>query len=344
MRMVDSGPGLRAGAMVISRAAGILAGSPVANSFAAPLPPAYVNAMRTIGNLPSEKAAARFSDFLYVRGIENQFEEEDDGTFSLWIIDESQLTAAGELLASFRANPDAPTFSKETDAEKKRRAEEAASRAGKSSVLSAERLAYERSFQAMPYVTYLLMIISVAVAIYSQLGQDKGAIHGLFIADLKVEGEFVRWLPGLAEIRAGEIWRLITPIFIHFSLIHIAFNMMLLKDLGALVESRFGGLYLFGLVVVSAALSNVGQHFWGGPIFGGMSGIVYALFGFLWTRGKLDRSATWEINPTTVHWMIGWFVICLVGIIPYVANACHAIGLAVGMAWGWISVPARFSR
>lgn len=300
--------------------------------------------MRTIGNLGSEKAAARFSDFLYVRGIENQFDEEDDGTFSLWITDEAQLAAAGELLASFQANPDAPTFNKETEAEKKRRTEEAAASAGKSSVLSAERLAYEQSFQAIPYFTYLLMVVSVAVAIFSQLGDDKSAIHWLFIADLKVDGEFVRWLPGLAEIRDGQVWRLFTPIFIHFSLIHIAFNMMLLKDLGALVESRFGGLYLFGLVAVSAVLSNVGQYFWGGPIFGGMSGIVYALFGFLWIRQKLDRSATWEINPNTVHWMIGWFVICLIGIIPYVANACHGIGLAVGMAWGWISVPARFSR
>ena len=42
--------------------------------------------------------------------------------------------------------------------------------------------------------------------------------------------------------------------------------------------------------------------------------------------------------------MIGWFVLCLVGIIPHVANACHAVGLLVGMAWGWVSAKLRFAR
>ena len=300
--------------------------------------------MRTIGKLASEQAAARFSDFLYVRGIENQFEPEDDGTFSLWVHDDTQMTTASDLLASFRTNPDADTFDTATDAEKKRRAEIAADRSRKSDVVSAERLGYERNFQAMPYFTYLLIIISVAVAIYSKAGDDVLAIHKLFIADLRLEGDYVAWTPGFADVRAGEVWRIFTPIFIHFGLLHILFNMMWLKDLGALIESRLGALYLFALVAISAALSNVGQSFVGDPVFGGMSGVVYALFGFLWIRGKFDRSAGWQINPQAVYWMIGWFVLCLIGFIPHVANTCHTIGLAVGMAWGWISARLRFSR
>ena len=301
-------------------------------------------AMRTIGKLASEKAAARFSDFLYVRGIENQFEPVDDGTFSLWIIEETQVAPATDLLATFRNNPDAAIFDSSTDAEKKRSAELAAERAKKSDVVSAERLGYEGNFQATPYFTYLLIIVSVAVAIYSKLGEDKMAIHNLFIADLQTNGEYIRWLPGFVEVRAGQVWRVFTPIFIHFGIAHILFNMMWLKDLGGLIESRLGALYLFALVAISAALSNVGQAIIGDPVFGGMSGVVYALFGFLWIRGKFDRTAGWQINPQAVYWMIGWFVICLIGIIPYVANTCHAIGLVVGMAWGWISAQKRFSR
>ena len=304
--------------------------------------------MRTIGKLASETAAARFSDFLYVRGIENQFEPEDDGTFSLWVFDDTQIAAAADLLSTFRTNPNAPTFDRASDAEKKHRAEIEAERSRKSNVVSTERLSYERDFQATPYFTYLLIVVSVAVAIYSKLGEDLLAIHFLFIADLLPEGDYIRWLPGLAEVRAGQVWRLFTPIFIHFGLPHILFNLMWLKDLGSLIENRLGSAYLFALVALSAALSNLGQFVWSSPRFGGMSGVVYALFGFLWIRGKLDPTAGWRLNPNAVYWMIGWFVFCLVGSgvagIPPVANAAHAVGLIVGMAWGWVSAQRVFSR
>lgn len=300
--------------------------------------------MRTIGKLASETAAARFSDFLYVRGIENQFEPEDDGTFSLWVHDDTQMAAASDLLATFRTNPDATTFSSASDAEKKRREEMEADRSRKSKVISTERLAYERNFQAIPYLTYLLIILSVAVAIYSKLGEDKLAIRQLFIVNLLVDGDYIRWLPGLAEVRAGQLWRLVTPIFIHFGIAHILFNMMWLKDLGGLIENRLGSGYLFALVLLSAVLSNLAQYLWSDPIFGGMSGVVYALFGFLWIRGKLDPNAGWQLNSQAVYWMIGWFVICVLGIIPYVANACHTVGLLVGMAWGFISAKLKVAR
>ena len=300
--------------------------------------------MRTIGKLASETAAARFSDFLYVRGIENQFEPEDDGTFSLWIMDDTKMANASELLASFRTNPDAATYDSGAVAEKQRREETESGRASRATVADADRVGYERNFQATPYFTYLLILISVAVAIYSKLGEDAIAIHHLFIADFDAVGDYVRWHHGLVDVRAGQVWRLVTPIFIHFGLPHILFNMMMLKDVGTFIEGRFGGAYLLGLVAVSGALSNLGQYFWGGPIFGGMSGVVYALFGFLWMRGKHDRTAGWQVNPQTVYWLIGWFVICLVGIIPHVANACLAVGLAIGMAWGWLSARMRFSR
>lgn len=315
-----------------------------ANSVAAPECRAYVNAMRTIGSLASEKAAARFSDFLYVRGIENEFEPEDDGTFSLWIIDEEHLARAADMLATFRSNPDAPDFDRSDAAEKQRRGAEQAESSRRATIADDTRVAYEQRFMPTPYFTYLLMVGSVAVAIFSKVGGDMGALRHLLIVDLRPDGDFVSWSPGLVEVRAGQVWRLVTPIFVHFGLIHIAFNMMMLKDLGTFVESRFGGLYMLGIVAVSSALSNYGQYLWSGPIFGGMSGIVYALFGFLWMRGKHDPTANFQLNKNTVYSLIGWFVICAVGIIPHVANVCHGVGLGVGMAWGWLSARPRFSR
>ena len=143
--------------------------------------------------------------------------------------------------------------------------------------------------------------------------------------------------PTLPEVRRGEVWRLITPIFVHFGLLHIVFNLMWLRDLGGFTHSRFGWAYLAAFVFVSGALSNYAQLLWNGPVFGGMSGVNYALFGFLWMRSKHDRFLAWTLPPSVVQGMLIWFVVCAIGLIPNVANMAHGAGLVIGTAWGFIS-------
>ena len=69
---------------------------------------------------------------------------------------------------------------------------------------------------------------------------------------------------GFDPILHGEVWRLVTPIFMHGSLLHIFFNMWWLGDLGTMIEVRRGTLRLAGLVLIAAVVSNVGQHFYDG--------------------------------------------------------------------------------
>src|SRR6266704_690511 len=91
------------------------------------------------------------------------------------------------------------------------------------------------------------------------------------------------------------------------------------------------------LVLVIAALSNFGQYLWQGPIFFGMSGVVYGLVGYIWLRGKFDLTSGLFLHRNTVMMAVIWFVLCLVGVIPHVANAAHSVGFGVGIAWGFIS-------
>jgi len=75
----------------------------------------------------------------------------------------------------------------------------------------------------------------------------------------------------------------------------------------------------------------------GGPFFGGMSGVVYGLIGYIWVRGKFDVTCGLFLHRTTVMMAMIWFFLCLADVIPHVANAAHAAGLGMGMVWGFVS-------
>jgi membrane associated rhomboid family serine protease len=135
----------------------------------------------------------------------------------------------------------------------------------------------------------------------------------------------------------GEVWRVITPIFIHFGPLHILFNLLWLRDLGSMIEGRQSTWYLGLLVLVMAIGSNVAQFLVSGPVFGGMSGVVYGLLGYVWLRGKFDPASGLFLHQSTVVMMMIWFVAGYTGILGNIANTAHAAGLGIGAAWGYLA-------
>ena len=146
---------------------------------------------------------------------------------------------------------------------------------------------------------------------------------------------------GLQDIADGEVWRLFTPVIMHGSPIHIFFNMWMLAQLGTLIEIRRGSLRLGVLILISAGVSNFAQYLWmehsdpGEPqFFLGMSGVVYAFFGYIWMKGIYEPEQGMILHPNTVGIMLVWLVLCMTGSIGSIANAAHFMGLAVGVAFG----------
>lgn len=150
--------------------------------------------------------------------------------------------------------------------------------------------------------------------------------------------------PFLEEIRRGQIWRLITPIFIHLSILHILFNMLWFKDLGYLIEYKFGRAELITLMLVSGVISNLCQYFVSGPQFGGMSGVLYAMLGFVWVYKKLYNDFDYSLPARDIGIMIGWLLLCLTGLLGPIANTAHAGGLFVGMLFAVYKAPVKWSR
>ncbi len=295
--------------------------------------------MRQIGHLASEASARTFRDYLYVQGIENQIDHETADGWAIWITDEDKIERANALLKAFQQDPADPQYQSQAKGAAELRTAEAKEEAAyRKKVRSRRQLFGSLSAYGFGPLTLALIIASVAVGILSKLGKDTHPIMGLFITSYSSDGMYVSWLPGLEEIRHGQLWRLLTPIFIHFGPLHLLFNMLWMRDLGSMIEARQSSFHLAALVVVIAVCSNFAQYAIGhSPTFGGMSGVVYGLLGYIWMRGKFDPASGLFLHQYTVMMMLIWFFACLFRLIPGVANIVHTVGLLIGLAWGYLS-------
>ncbi|WP_448212519.1 rhomboid family intramembrane serine protease GlpG [Colwellia sp. MEBiC06753] len=128
-----------------------------------------------------------------------------------------------------------------------------------------------------------------------------------------------------------EPWRLIGPAFLHFSLLHIAFNTMWWWQLGSAIEKLFGRAVIINLFLLSAIVSNLGQFLVSGPNFGGLSGVVYAVVGFAWWSGWLMPEKGLQLSKPIVGFLLIWLALGYVDVLPInMANTAHLMGLVVG--------------
>jgi GlpG protein len=143
-------------------------------------------------------------------------------------------------------------------------------------------------------------------------------------------------------LASPDYWRFVTPIFLHFGLVHLIFNCLWLSMLGSRIEQMSSSLHLLLLVLVAGVASNIVQFVWSGsPYFGGMSGVVYALLGYIWIKNKVAPDPQLQLPPGIIGFMLGWLVVCMTGILDLllgvgVANGAHLGGLIIGMLLGLI--------
>jgi len=321
--------------------------------------------MRQLGTISDQLQAERFAAWLTAQRIEAHAEDAGDAGWSIWVRDEDHLPKAREALAHFRANSQDPQYANaERQAAELARQEEARRREAQKNVVQM-RSRWGNPGGAMggaprrcPIVLLLigLSILTGIVAYENTLGSDRqgpSAPHSdiyraLLFADSQSgpdEGEaFSMW----ANLSRGQVWRAITPIFIHYGWPHLIFNVLCLYSFGSQIEDRRGSRLMLGLVLLLAVTSNVGQAVessarYLGPQFGGLSGVVYGLFGFLYVKTRYDNRAGYFLSPITSFMAILWFGLCIGGQFPplnrilpddmtHVANSAHAVGLAVGVA------------
>ena len=295
--------------------------------------------MRQIGTLADEDHARRFEDYALTHGIRTRIEQED-GRWAVWVYDEDQVAQGKEELESFRDDPDDERYvAASRAAVALRRQDEERIRQHRRNTVNVPQQWNRPLWMQVP-AAYALIVISVLVALVSTDFQTPLRFCDKMEPVLKyfyiVPGE--AWAPqlGLEAIQRGQIWRLFTPMFIHFGPFHLLFNSLWIRDLGAAVERNRGTLRFIALVLVIAAISNLVQYFWRGPAFGGLSGVVFGLFGYVWMKSRFDPASGFFMPPNLVFFMLLYLAITLFGALNIpIAHGAHLGGLAVGAAIGY---------
>lgn len=145
-------------------------------------------------------------------------------------------------------------------------------------------------------------------------------------------------LPTLPELLGRlEIWRWFTPVFLHFSVLHLAFNAAITVELGRRLEGGLGSGGMLVVVMVLAGASNLIQYAFGaGPLFGGLSGVAYGFLGFVLTMHRLrpDEPVWWLPKGLSISLLI-FLVVFTTGVTEafglHVANAAHWGGFGTGI-------------
>jgi GlpG protein len=291
--------------------------------------------MRQIGNIPNAELAEQFADFLRGQGTACSLDA-DGGGWAVWVHDEDRVSAARQELQSFLTDPSHERYrDARRQADERLRAEYERRKAARRNTISV-RSHWERSLVDRCPLTIGLLAVCAVVAIFTRLG-GHFLMPGERAADfLPLQREL--WISPDGRwnaIFSGQVWRVWTPMFLHYGWLHILFNALWLKEFGTLLEDRLGTLRFLLLVLAVGATAHLAEFAIAGHYrMGGMSGVNYGLFGYLWVRGKLDPTSGLGVSSQTVLWMGLWFLACFTGIVGPVANMAHAGGLAAGVSLG----------
>lgn len=332
--------------------------------------------MRRIGTLTDPDQARRFADYLFTLSIEcsvdieksskevnvenSEPKPQPERICNLWIRDETHVARAKQELASFLQSPTDPKYKVGGEAERIRKQHAAEEKRKKALVKKvAAKSTGTGGMMGLPVrqqsipVVIAVIILSVIASFSTGVGQPKESeVPGELSTEETVfyALSFVDWRDYVvssdpyASIKKGEVWRLITPMFLHGNTFHLAFNMMGVFFLGSAIERLQGSLFMAFLFIATGvfgtlfnvslppqdALPDLLSGLAGSPFLIGASGAVYGLFGYLWIRPLMSPSFPIRMMPSNVAMMLAATVF-MVFFVKGIANGAHIGGLIAGV-------------
>ena len=197
-----------------------------------------------------------------------------------------------------------------------------------------------------------IIIVSILLALISNFGSLIAIIEPLTFTILKISNQGFVSVSTFEQtyFLENQWWRLISPMFIHFSFAHLAFNCLWIYILGEKIERVDNSITFLMLIIFSSICSNYLQFLWtGSSLFGGLSGVIYGLIGYcmiLEMDANFDR---YQLPSGLYLFMIVWLILGFLGILELfgfgsVANFAHLGGLVSGILFAIIykNINVRF--
>ena len=197
-----------------------------------------------------------------------------------------------------------------------------------------------------------IIVVSILLALISNFGSLIAIIEPLTFTILKISNQGFVSVSTFEQtyFLENQWWRLISPMFIHFSFAHLAFNCLWIYILGEKIERVDNSITFLMLIIFSSICSNYLQFLWtGSSLFGGLSGVIYGLIGYcmiLEMDADYDR---YQLPSGLYLFMIVWLILGFLGILELfgfgsVANFAHLGGLVSGILFAIIykNINVRF--
>ncbi|KQB02448.1 rhomboid family intramembrane serine protease GlpG [Vibrio metoecus] len=269
--------------------------------------------MQLLTTLNNPRAAQAFIDYMAAHKIEIQMMPDASGQFCLWVLHDQDIESAQAELQAFLQNPYHEKYQAASweIADQKRPQFHYAS-PNLLSLIKAKAGVFTLLIMALCIIIFALQTFGAGEAIFS-------ALH----------------FPAQAS-QQWQVWRWVSHALLHFSVMHIAFNLLWWWQFGGDLEQRLGSVTLIKLFLVSAILSGAGQYWVEGANFGGLSGVVYALAGYLWIIGQRAPQLGLSLPRSLMGFMLIWLVLGYVQPFMAIANTAHLAGLISGVVLAWI--------
>lgn len=279
--------------------------------------------MQPVMLLPLDADTRPLRQALWQHRIGHRITREDEGQL-LWLADPAHYDALQEIVGRWQRGESL------TAAPKRRQP----GRTGRLMPL----------LRRVPVTAATLGLCLVVFALIGFLGD--WLIVQLTIVPIGIDGEDLVYGTLGQGLAGGQLWRLISPAFLHFGWMHLIFNLMWVWFFGRQVEVLQGSRWMLALVVVAGVGANLAQYATGTALFGGMSGVVYALLGHVWILSRRVPNSGFFVPSMLVVFMLGWMVFTMTSMAGQVgfgnvANEAHLGGLLVGLATGWFASSRR---
>lgn len=253
------------------------------------------------------RLALAFVDYMATQGVALEVRNIED-TAEIWLADEIHLDQVQHELQQFLRDPLNPRY------------QAASWQTGNPDVsLHYQGFSYLHTLrsQAGP-LTLGVMVLCILIYLLMQLlGDDKVMF-------------WLSWPQNSTQY--SQLWRWISHTFLHFSVLHISFNLMWWWYLGGQLEKSLGTGKLFVLAVVAAFFSGWAQSLFSGALFGGLSGVVYALMGYVWLSGERQPERGLNLPRGLMVFSVLWLVAGYFDMLGMsIANAAHIAGLVLGL-------------